>query len=335
MGGEKLISVIVPVYNAEKYLARCVDSILAQTHSNLDIILVDDGSRDASGAICDAYAARDPRVRVIHKANAGVSAARNDGIDAARGEFIAFCDNDDFYAPAMLERLLGMCLDNDCAMAQCLCEKGTAEIIPTPEPKPVGVFTSRELLESFYRNASIYCWDKLYRREIFDRIRFPEGSYTDEDQAIVHHTILAAGRIAVTREQLYYHYIHPESVMNRGFDIRWATEAFDDRIELARRENLPRLCAETIVRAIYKEEFLLRMNRRYNRDIASRSHFRREHRTILERRYREAMRSAGVSLKEKLFVSACRFCPAVYHTYNYFKLRLVKGNKQVRWGEIK
>ena len=97
------ISVIVPVYNVESYLARCVDSILAQTYQNLEIILVNDGSRDASGSICDAYAQKDSRITVIHKENGGLSSARNAGIDAASGEYLTFVDSDDWIEPQTYE----------------------------------------------------------------------------------------------------------------------------------------------------------------------------------------------------------------------------------------
>ncbi len=330
-----LISVIVPVYNAERYLARCIDSILGQTHTELELILVDDGSSDGSGAICDEHALRDARVRVIHKKNAGVSAARNDGIEAAHGEFIAFCDNDDFYAPGMLARLLAMCVENDCDIAQGSCIKASAESLPTPPPGRVRVLASREVLENFYTTASIYVWDKLYRREVWTHVRFPVGSYTDEDQWVVHHLFGTAERVAVTREALYYHYLHPASVMNRGFDVRWATGAMDDRICFARREGLPHLLAETMVRRLYKERYLLVMNRRYNCDASSRKAFHTEHTTLLRRYYREAMRMPGIGAKERFFMSACRFMPLLYHLYNYLKWRVVRGEGGVRFGEIK
>jgi glycosyltransferase involved in cell wall biosynthesis len=330
-----MISVIVPVYNAEKYLARCIDSVLGQTLPELELILVDDGSKDGSGAMCDRYAARDSRVRVIHKANAGVSAARNDGLAAARGEFIAFCDNDDFYAPAMLERLLDICQNNDCDIAQCRVLKGDAESLPTPPPQPVRVMTGREMLEKFYSTASIYVWDKLYRREVWSAVRFPVGSYTDEDQWVVHHLLGAARRVAVTDETLYYHFIHPESVMNRGFDVRWATGAMDDRLDFARREGLPRLYADTMVRRLYKERYLLAMNRKYNRDGESRRRFRREHSSLLKKYYREAMTTAGVGGKDRIFMTMCCFAAPLYHLYNWLKWRIVRGERNVRFGEVK
>lgn len=327
------ISVIVPVYNAGKYLGRCVESILGQTYRNLELILVDDGSRDGSPAMCDVFAVRDNRVRVIHKPNEGVSAARNDGIDAARGDFIAFCDNDDFYAPNMLERLLGICLDNDCGIAHCRFAKGGDAFLAAPPEQPVKVFTGRELLESFYSEATIYIWDKLYRRDVFRDIRFPVGSYTMEDQMVVHHLLWAAGRVAVTRERLYYHYTNPAGVMNKGFDVRWAGDALNDRIRFAERENLPRLCDDTKVRRVYEERYLLVMNRRYNPDALSRRDFDRAHRVLLHRYYRDAAHTSGVDMKTKLFVFMCRYLPFAYHTYNYAKWH--GRNKALRWGEIK
>ncbi len=330
-----LISVIVPVYNAEKFLARCVDSILAQTYRNIEVLLVDDGSRDGSPAICDAYAARDGRVRVIHKPNGGVSAARNDGIEAAFGEFIAFCDNDDFYAPGMLERLLGMCLDNDCGIAHCRFAKGDGENLPTPPQQPVKVFSSREILESFYTEATIYVWDKLYRRDVWADVRFPVGSYTMEDQMVVHHTLWAAGCVAVVREKLYYHYIHPGSVMNSGFDVRWAAGALDDRVGFAERERLPQLAAATKARRVYEERYLLVMNRRYNKDSVSRREFRRKHRALLHRYWREAAADPNTAAKTRPFLAACRWTPLLYHSYNYLKWSIMRENKNMRWGEIK
>jgi glycosyltransferase involved in cell wall biosynthesis len=330
-----LISVIVPVYNAEKYLAHCVESILAQTHSALEVILVDDGSADRSGAICDWYAEQDNRVRAIHKANAGVSAARNDGIEAARGDYIAFCDNDDFYTPVMLRRLLEMCVDNDCAIAQCRCERGSAERLPTPPPEPVRVLDSRQMLESFYTEATIYIWDKLFRRDVFAEVRFPVGSYTGEDLAVVHRLLWAAGRVAVTREKLYYHYRNPESVMNSGFDVRWATGALADRLAFAREKGLSRLAADTLAKMVYEQGYLIVMNRRYNSDPRSRSDFAKTHTTLLHRYYREAMHTAGVGAKDKIFMTLRRYAPFAYNLYNYLKWRVVRGDRNHLWGEIK
>jgi glycosyltransferase involved in cell wall biosynthesis len=330
-----LISVIVPVYNAERYLARCVDSVLGQTHRELELILVDDGSSDASGAICDEYAARDPRVRVIHKANGGVSAARNDGLEASRGEFIAFCDNDDFYAPGMLERLWDMCLAGDCDVAQCRPAKGSDESLATPPREEVRVLESRRMLENFYTEATIYIWDKLYRRRVWEGVRFPVGSYTGEDLFVVHRLLWAAGRVAVTRERLYYHFRNPGSVMQRGFDVRWATGALTARLEFAREHGLERLAAQTAAHRVYEEGYLRLMNRRHNADRASRRAFEREHAALMLLYYREAVRTPGVGARDRAMMWARMYAPPLYHLYNWLKWRVARGQKGVVFGEVK
>ena len=116
---QDLISVIVPVYNTEKYLDRCIQSVLAQTYTNWELLLIDDGSTDSSGTICDQYAAEDNRIRVFHKENGGVSSARNLGLDNAKGEWITFVDSDDWVEPSMLKELLAIALDNDADYVYC------------------------------------------------------------------------------------------------------------------------------------------------------------------------------------------------------------------------
>jgi glycosyltransferase involved in cell wall biosynthesis len=330
MTKQPLISVIVPVYNTEKYLARCIESILGQTYSTLEVILVDDGSADRSGAICDYYAERDNRVRVIHKANGGISAARNDGIEASTGDYIAFCDNDDFYAPGMLRRLLEMCVASDCAIAQCKGERGLAESLSTPPPQPVRVLTSHQMLENLGSEGTIFIWDKLYRRGVWRDVRFPVGSYLDEDTIVIHHLLWAAGRIATTREKLYYHYTNLQSVSRSGFNVRWATDAFVDRLAFARKNNLPRLAADTLANIVYKEGYMIMTNRRCNRDPASRKEFHRKHHARLNKYYREAMHTPEVSTKNKMFISFLRFTPPVYRLYNYIKWRVVRGDYYFR-----
>lgn len=327
-----LISVIVPVYNAERWLERCAASILGQTHADLELILVDDGSMDGSPAICDALAASDARVRVIHKVNAGVSAARNDGIEASRGEWIAFCDNDDFMAPGMLARLLEIALAADADISQCRPVRGTAESLVNPLHEPVDVFTGRQMLESFYTRGSLYVWDKLYRRSVWAAVRFPVGSYMHEDNAIIHRLYGSAACVAVTAETLYYHYRNPQSVVGSGFNLRWGhDDPYADRIAYARAEGLPRLLADTLHRRVYHERYLLSMNRRYTRSREFAAH----HDALLRRYYRDALAVPGISLRNSAFMFSCRFVPLVYHTYNFLKWRLLRPNIPVRFGEIK
>ena len=210
----ELISVIVPVYNVAPYLEGCLDSILAQTHKNLQIILVDDGSTDGSSGICDRYAARDPRIRVIHRENLGVSAARNAGLAAATGAWIGWVDSDDWIEPEMFARLLENAIRENAHMAIC----GRYQEYPdrrTPfGPKAETVLTGAEgllqLLEETQVDNALY--DKLYRRKLFDGIRFPEGR-TFEDLAVLYRIFEAAERIACLPQPLYHYRQRPTGII--------------------------------------------------------------------------------------------------------------------------
>ena len=171
-----LISVIVPVYNVEAWLPRCGDSILSQTYENLEILLVDDGSTDDSGLICEEYAKKDTRIRVIHKENGGLSSARNSGLDAASGEYIGFVDSDDWIEPEMYAEMLSLMLKSD---AQIVCA-GRYDVAGGTGEKTVGLCPKRQEQVSGEELAGrIFLWDhcdssacdKLYRRELFDGIR--------------------------------------------------------------------------------------------------------------------------------------------------------------------
>lgn len=205
-----LISIIVPVYKVEPYLHKCVDSILAQTYQNLEIILVDDGSPDNCGAICDEYAAKDSRVKVIHKENGGLSDARNAGLDICTGEYIAFVDSDDWIEPHMYQRLYELIqqfdadiayggISNDIEQdgqtyAQSVSDYGNT---PFCEGKI-------DTMKRFFR-TSCAAWDKLYKAHLFAQIRFPVGEI-NEDEAIILQLLDQCNTICFTNE-ICYHYI--------------------------------------------------------------------------------------------------------------------------------
>lgn len=179
------VSVIVPVYRCEEYLSACIESILGQTYQDLEVILVDDGSPDGAGAICDAYAAKDSRISVIHQENAGVSAARNAGIDAATGDAIAFVDSDDTVEPDMYEVLVKLALEHGADIAHCGYRKvhfdgSTKEVLGTEILLVQDAWEASEcLLAGKYFTGSP--WTKLYRREMFEGIRFDPALKINED----------------------------------------------------------------------------------------------------------------------------------------------------------
>ena len=215
---EKLISVIVPVYNVEAYLRRCVDSLVTQTYQNLEILLVDDGSQDGSGAICDEYAARDPRVRVIHKRNGGLSSARNIAIDQAKGEYLTFVDSDD-WLEADACRVLADGLERYGAGIACI---GNWNVDSETGEKTLGVCPEREeCLTGEEMAGRIFTWDgcdsaacdKIYRRELFRERRYPEGRVC-EDVPVTYLLALDAGRTVLLNQPLYNYFQRPGSISN-------------------------------------------------------------------------------------------------------------------------
>ena len=200
------ISIIVPIYKVEKYLKQCLDSILNQTYQNMEIILVDDGSPDGCGMICDAYAAKDDRFRVIHQTNDGVAAARNAGLAAATGEWIGWVDADDWLEPDMFEYLLENALSANADI--CICgrfeelRRRTSHFGITEKKLMNQAEALYALLEERYMDSALY--DKLWRRELFRDIRFPAGR-TYEDLATLYRLFTKAEWIMCLPEPKYHY----------------------------------------------------------------------------------------------------------------------------------
>lgn len=241
---EPLISVIVPVYNAEKYISKCVASIREQTYQNLEIILVDDGSRDKSAELCDALALEDSRIIVIHKENGGAASARNTGIDAMHGDYAGFVDADDWIAPEMYEVLLQRMMEEKAQISCCgaAIVKGK-EICKYFNPNLDVQFTvgdSDAQLE-LIRGSRItnVLWDKLYAAEIFDGLRQKTGVYLD-DLAVQYLFIARAKRVTYTARPMYYCYQSENSITRRHFStcfFDWITST-EERLVFY-RENYP------------------------------------------------------------------------------------------------
>lgn len=216
---EDLISVIVAVYNIEEYLPRCVDSILAQTYRQLEIILVDDGSKDRSGQICDDYAARDARIRVIHKKNGGLSDARNAGLDIAAGAYIGFVDGDDWIEPDMYYAMYEACKAAGAQMAACRYKQITKSgIIDASGGNSVSL-SKVEALEIYVTGDERYqiynsVWSKLFARTLIQDMRFPVGK-NSEDIMFTTKAFCRIERLAYL-DKAYYNYVldREGSIMN-------------------------------------------------------------------------------------------------------------------------
>lgn len=213
----QLLSVIVPVYKAEEYIHRCVDSIIAQTWSNLEIILVDDGSPDNSGVICDEYASKDSRIRVIHKANGGVSSARNAGIDVATGKYIAFVDSDDYIDPQMYEKLFyALTSDDSIAVCDFMMDYGNGHLESkiTVEMGNSKIDTIKSLLLSDVGGGSVYM---ISPKTIIGNLRFPEYLNNGEDLWFVLRLFAKSERIVKIDAPLYYYYQSNDVSLTHGW----------------------------------------------------------------------------------------------------------------------
>lgn len=207
----KLVSVIIPVYNVEQYLCRCVDSIINQTYTKLEIILVDDGSLDNSSSICDKYAAQDKRVRVIHKQNGGQSSARNVALDCLTGEMIMCVDSDDYIHPQMISSLLRLKEKYQADMVQCNFIRGKEDSFPPiNESGKIYVHDNESIFYSNQQNV-IVC-GKLYKAELWDGIRMPLGK-VNEDDAVSWRIYDRAKQIVITSTPYYYYYQNDNSTM--------------------------------------------------------------------------------------------------------------------------
>ena len=205
-----LISVIVPIYNVQEYLCACIDSVLSQTYQNLEVIFVDDGSADNCPELCDEYALKDKRIRVIHQINRGLSAARNKGFEASKGRYIAFVDADDMICSTYIESLYGLIIKNNAQIAICAYTRSA----DTLEDKTVAeeyMLTSEKMLKEWHgirKSIETVVWNKLYNREIFKDFKdfqiFPERK-NHEDVYTSHLFVNHAKTIAITTKKLYFY----------------------------------------------------------------------------------------------------------------------------------
>ena len=222
MNKEPLISVVVPVYNVEKYLSQCIESIICQTYNKLEIILVDDGSTDCSGKICDYYALNDSRIKVFHKKNGGLSDARNYGIAISRGELITFIDSDDVISSIFVKYLFELLENSNADIAICPYQKFSEKEIIFPDsiysPQPYILYTPEEaLVEMLYQgcvHTGAHC--KLYKKSLFDNISYPIGLYY-EDLGTTYKLFLKSKMIVSSLKKLYGYRIRNESIIRQPF----------------------------------------------------------------------------------------------------------------------
>lgn len=232
------ISMIVPVYQVEKYIAQCIESVLQQTFQDFELILVDDGSTDGSGSICDAYEKKDSRIHVIHTENRGAATARNTGMDQAAGKYITFLDGDDYLTRTMLERLYEVMKDSAYDMVVC----DFLNLLPEEKDNfTVGLkentVNGREVLEHLknQRNYGVWTvvWNKIYKKNVLENIRFPVGKYF-EDEFFSNQLFLNSDQIHIIPDVLCYHRVLESSTMNTQKEENYLDllDALKERLEI-------------------------------------------------------------------------------------------------------
>ena len=215
-----LVSVIVPCYNVEQYLPKCIDSILNQTYKNLEVWLVDDGSPDKCGAICDKYAKKDTRIKVIHKKNGGLADARNVALDVKAGEYVVCVDSDDYISPTHIEGLYNLIEKYGADVSVntfCSFYEGSS---PNPSPKSAKDWvldglhaTEMMFYQEYFDNTA---WGKMYKASLFDGIRYPKGLLF-EDLPTTYRLLLKANKVVFNDEQSYFYLLRSNSIEGAAF----------------------------------------------------------------------------------------------------------------------
>ncbi len=240
-----LISVIVPIYNVEQYLNKCISSIINQTYKNLEIILVDDGSPDNCPFICDDFANKDKRIKVIHKKNGGLSDARNAGIELASGKYLCFVDSDDYIHETFVDILYNNLISSNSDISIC----GFQKVFENRKSNTLQnnnsyleIFNNEEILSNFYNKGMLFivAWNKLYKTSLFKStgIRYPVGKI-HEDEFIAHHVLSKCNRICFCHNPLYFYLIRPNSIMgqNKTEKHLYVFDALNDRCKFFKNIN--------------------------------------------------------------------------------------------------
>lgn len=315
-----LISIIVPIYNVENYLQECIESLLIQTYRNLEILLIDDGSTDLSGNICDEYANRDSRISIVHKENGGLSDARNAGLKAASGEYYMFIDSDDYISQNLVEKMYLSVIQNNCDIAICnmirVFEDGTTEPFYQPGHN-VDVLLGDKRFDTL--NQPSVC-NKLFRSELFNDLFFPKGKFY-EDTFVYHVLAYRARNIVLTGEDGYWYRSRKDSILgqpkytDRYFDF---VEAVWQRVNFLLNHNVQpyadEACLSLYVAYSNAKHFIVKTASNKNKFIVAKKQYLEAYRRLLYGR------KTNNGLKQKIRLVLLRYIP--------------KLHKKLYWGRL-
>lgn len=309
---ETLVSIIVPIYKVEKYLRQCIESIIEQTHQNIEILLIDDGSPDSSLQICEEYAKKDNRIKVFSKPNGGLSDARNYGLERAKGKYIAFIDSDDYVHKDYIQELLKKCIETKSDIAMCGIKRvdDNGQELEEIEITNKHIQTGREMILEIndYSTTNVVAWNKLYKRHLFNNIEYPKGKL-HEDEFTTHKLLYNANQIAITKEKLYFYRYNANSIMNSSLNIKrlHILEALEDRLKYFKANNEDEIYNNTIIRYIDTIIYLYNIsNAKKDKEIRKK---------ILEKYkelYKTEFKRAKLNTKKKIKIGLFKMMPNVY-----------------------
>lgn len=275
---EKLVSVIVPVFNVENFIDVCVESLIKQSYSNIEIILVDDGSTDSSARLCDKWATVDTRIKVIHQANGGLSAARNTGLNHAAGEYICFVDSDDFVQEDYVKCMVDAIEDTGAEVAFC-------DVVTSRWPALVSSITSNRILDaaecrrwldnliSREYALMVVSWNKLYKKELFENNRFEEGRL-HEDEFMINKLIFSIEKMVYVPLEEYVYRMNSSGITGKENEYNIAhldaIDAYADRIDVSLENNDIGFAKNTLRNTLYKlADYYFKMEEHHHNTIKS------------------------------------------------------------------
>lgn len=307
---EDLISMIVPVYNAEKYIRRCIESIQNQTYSNFELILVNDGSKDDSLSLCRKMAAEDGRIIVLDRPNGGASAARNTGLEKMKGQYVVFVDSDDFVSPSYLENLYRAAKQGNYDIVQCTFESTSEpdKMIDSVHYKEADVTEITKVQALNGRRYKVTVWGKIYASHIFEHFRFQEGIIY-EDDASYYIFVDKAKKLAVLNETLYFYYMSDNSVMrNNQKDKSTAfMRIYEDRIQYFTERKDQELLEGTYDRFCLVLMLTISGSIVYGNNVADREQFL----VMFKKYYLLTMKAKSVGVKDKAMFTCFRIAPHI------------------------
>lgn len=321
MNNQPLVSLIVPVYNVAPYLRESLDSILNQTYENIEIIVIDDGSKDESGLICDEFAAKDNRIRLIHQTNSGLSSARNVALEIVQGDYIAYIDSDDAVDASFVENMINSIMRDDSDIVVCyfdeqhtesnLLAKSTTNTSPAIKS---GTYNHKEILRALFdRKLNTAVFNKLYKRKIWNDLRFPAG-HVYEDVEIAYLTFDLCNSITVIDDVLYHQRIRTKSITST-ISIKNVKDQMlaQSKIESFVTKNTPDVFPESAIDKLERLHFELLL-KSYVRaaaikgDMINKKDFKKQLRSeILDKRHR--FKSKDIKKNLRLVYFSVIYCP--------------------------